>query len=80
MRQCDSAYLVDAGHLQKETADAIRHKSKNSTEVADFAELPRRIREQGLLERQLGYYTLKMASTNAMLALSLTVLLTVDNT
>ena len=66
--------------LQNETMDNIRRKREASTEVADFAELPRRIREQGLLERQLGYYTLKMVSTSAMLALSIAVLLVVDNT
>ena len=60
--------------------DNIRRKRKPNTEVADFAALPKRIREQGLLERQLGYYTLKMASTSAMLAISIAVLLTVDNT
>ena len=50
-----------------------------SDAVADFAELPRRIREQGLLDRQLGYYTIKMASALAMLTLSITLLLVVDN-
>ena len=59
--------------------DNIRRKRETTTEVADFAELPQRIREQGLLERQLGYYTLKMASASSMLALSIAVLLTVDN-
>ena len=48
-------------------------------QVADFAELPRRIREQGLLERQLRYYTLKMTTTLAMLVLSISVLILVDN-
>ena len=66
--------------LQNEAQDNIRRKRKENAEIADFAELPRRIREQGLLERQLGYYTLKIASTSAMLALSITVLLMVDNT
>ena len=51
-----------------------------SKEVSDFAELTRRIKAQGLLQSQRGYYTLKIATTGAMLALSLTVLLTVDNT
>ena len=66
--------------LQTETANNIRQKGNKSTEVADFAELTHRIREPGLLERQPGYYALKMASTSAMLALSIAVLLTVDNT
>ena len=48
-------------------------------EVADFAELPRRIREQGLLEPQLRYYTIKMVSTLAMLSLSIALLILVDN-
>ena len=47
--------------------------------VADFAELPRRIREQGLLDRQLRYYTIKMVSTLAMLSLSIGLLILVDN-
>ncbi len=50
-----------------------------SDPVADFAELPRRIREEGLLERQRGYYTIKIVSTFAMLTLSVTLLLVVDN-
>ena len=50
-----------------------------SDPVADFAELPRRIREQGLLDRQLRYYTLKMVSTLAMLTLSIILLIVVDN-
>ena len=66
--------------LQTETANNIRQNGKKSNEVADFAELTQRIRERGLLERQPGYYALKMVSTGAMLALSITVLLTVDNT
>ena len=50
-----------------------------SDPVADFAELPRRIREEGLLERQPVYYTIKIVSTLAMLALSIALLLVVDN-
>ena len=45
----------------------------------DFAELDRVIREQGLLEKQRGYYTFKIVSTLALLALSVTLLLVVDN-
>ena len=52
---------------------------RTTDEVAEFAELPRRISDQGLLERQRGYYTLKIISTAAMLTISLTVLLVVDN-
>ena len=52
---------------------------RTTDEVAEFAELPRRINEQGLLDRQPGYYSLKIISTAAMLAISLTVLLVVDN-
>lgn len=48
-------------------------------QMADFAELPRRIREQGLLDRQLRYYTIKIVSTLAMLSLSIAILLLVDN-
>ena len=47
--------------------------------VADFAELPRMIRESGLLDRQLRYYTLKIVSTLAMLILSIALLIVVDN-
>ena len=50
-----------------------------SDPVADFAELPRRIQEQGLLDRQLRYYIFKMVSTLAMLILSITILLVVEN-
>ena len=51
----------------------------NPDPVEDFAELPQKIRQEGLLDRQLGYYIMKMISTAAMLALSITVLLVVDN-
>ena len=47
--------------------------------VAEFAELPRMIREHGLLDRQIRYYTLKIVSTLAMLILSITLLIVVDN-
>ena len=52
---------------------------RTTDEVTEFAELQRRISEQGLLERQRGYYTLKIISTAAMLTISLTILLVVDN-
>ncbi len=54
-------------------------ESTQSDQVADFAELPRRIREEGLLDRQLRYYTIKITSTLAMLGLSIAFLLLVDN-
>ena len=47
--------------------------------AADFAELTRIIREQGLLDKQLGYYTFKILSTLALLALSITFLVIVEN-
>ena len=47
--------------------------------VSEFAELPRLIREQGLLDRQLRYYTLKTLSTMAMFVLSIGLLIVVDN-
>ena len=50
-----------------------------SNTVVDFAELPRRILEQGLLDRQLGYYSIKIVSALAMLTLGITLLLVVDN-
>ena len=50
-----------------------------SDAVAEFAELPRLIRERGLLDRQLRYYTFKMVSTSAMLILSIALLIVVDN-
>jgi fatty acid desaturase len=49
------------------------------TEAGDFAELTRTIREQGLLEKQLGYYTFKILSTLAMLSLSISLLIVVEN-
>ena len=52
---------------------------RTTNEVAEFAELPLRINEQGLLDRQPGYYSLKIISTAAMLVISLTVLMVVDN-
>ena len=55
------------------------HQSAPLDPVADFAELPRRIREQGLLDRQLRYYIIKMAYTLAMLSLSIAFLIVVDN-
>ena len=60
------------------TTSASRPKAPADA-VAEFAELPRLIREQGLLDRQLRYYTLKMASTLALLMLSIALLIVVDN-
>ena len=54
-------------------------QSMPSDAVAEFAELPRLIREQGLLDRQLGYYTVKIVSALAMLALSIGLLIVVNN-
>ena len=48
--------------------------------MEDYAELPRLVQEQGLLDRQLGYYTLKMASTLSMLTVSIAILFITDNT
>ena len=47
--------------------------------AGDFAELTRIIQEKGLLEKRLGYYTFKVLSTLALLALSITFLLVVEN-
>ncbi len=49
------------------------------TPVPDLTQLPRMIREQGLLDRQPRYYTHKMLTTLAMLAASITVILMVEN-
>ena len=59
--------------------EIVTQESTPPDPVADFAELPRRIREQGLLDRQLRYYTIKMVSTLAMLSLSIGLLILVDN-
>ena len=45
----------------------------------DLNQLPRMIREQGLLDRQPRYYTHKILSTTAMLAASIAILLLVES-
>ncbi len=60
-------------------SDPTSQQSIPQDPIADFSELPRRIREQGLLDRQLRYYTIKMVSTLAMLSLSIAFLILVDN-
>ncbi len=54
-------------------------QTKQSEQMSEFEELSRLMREKGLLDRQLRYYTLKIASSLAMLALSITLLILVDN-
>lgn len=46
---------------------------------AEYGELRRIIRERGLLTRQPGYYTLKIAATLGLLAVGLGLLVVVDN-
>ena len=69
------------GHMsfQTETVPEVTDSRSNGAEVAEFTELSRRINERGLLQRQPSYYTLKIVSTGAMLALSITVLLIVNH-
>ena len=57
----------------------VPNAGRTTQEFTEFAELPRRINEQGLLDRQPGYYSMKIVSTAAMLAISIAVLLAVDN-
>ena len=64
------------------TAKPLKTPPETTPEMSmdDYAELPRLIREQGLLDRQLGYYAYKMASTLSMLAVSIAILFVTDNT
>ena len=64
------------------TAKPIETPSETTPEMSmdDYAELPRLIREQGLLEKQPGYYTYKMTSTLSLLAASVAILFLSDNT
>ena len=65
--------------MQDLTKRANTQPTTPSGAVAEFAELQRLVREPGLLDRQLRYYTFKMVSTLAMLVLSITLLIVVDN-
>ncbi len=51
----------------------------NQPEINHYPELRRIIREQGLLNKQPAYYTFKILSTLALLGLSITILVIVDN-
>ena len=58
--------------------DETTTQAGRTEQMADFAELTKQIREEGLLERQLGYYALKFSTTAAMLGASIWTLLSVD--
>ena len=51
----------------------------NQSQIDHYPELRRIIKAQGLLDQQLAYYTYKILSTLALLGLSITLLIAVDN-
>ncbi len=54
-------------------------ETTNQSQTNYYPELRRIIREQGLLDKQPAYYTFKILSTLALLGLSITILVVVDN-
>ena len=54
-------------------------EATNQTYINQYPELRRIIRGQGLLDKQPAYYTYKILSTLALLGLSITLLVVVDN-
>lgn len=63
------------------TQDAeVAVEPANNTQTNIYPELRQLIKEQGLLDRQPTYYTYKIISTLSLLALSITLLVVLDNT
>lgn len=61
------------GNTNAKSTDAMRNQSK------EFAALKKLIKEQGLLEKQIPYYTVKILATLALLVVSIGILATVHN-
>ena len=59
--------------------ERVTAAERRSAGAEEYAELSRRVRERGLMERQPAYYARKMLTTAAMLAASAWILLAVDN-
>jgi fatty acid desaturase len=53
--------------------------AKTAATENEYAELKRRIKDAGLLEREYGYYAMKIAVTLALLAFSISLFFLVDN-
>ena len=64
--------------LTKDVLTVSQPQEQKDRQQGEYAELRQLVRERGLLDRQLLYYTYKTLSTLGLLAISLTVLALVD--
>jgi fatty acid desaturase len=60
-------------------ADVERIKQPDRSYTQDYAELKRRVKERGLMQRQPRYYTYALIEPVVLLAISIAILLLVDN-
>jgi fatty acid desaturase len=74
-------FLLNEGHSnpQRETACALVTSPAPAKQANDYVELKKRIKKNGLLDKQPLYYTYKLVATLGLLALSIIFLFVVHN-